>query len=564
MKSLKKIIFAGILIIFLVSFASAICCEKTVSGGTCLDVGSQSSCNSAFRIDNTACESTEYCSTGTCINNVQGTCVPSSQSACDSTLGGYWQSENSKDIAECKMGCCLVGDGATPAEKIKCNVLASQRNVEPDFREGVINPLECLSMANPTKKGACVYQSTTGRICTIETKEKCTSLAREFHADMLCSAPQLGTTCTMTERTMCVEGKNEVYFQDNCNQPANVYDSSKIKDVEYWTTLKEPVESCKPTESNVDSESCGNCNYQLGSVCGKEKLGTEDATYGNLICRDLSCTYNSETKAHGSSWCSEPRSNFENAKPGQISYRLYCYNGEVQYEQCGFQNRDRLCQVDETTKLAGCVPNRWQNCIFQNNIKDCENIDKGDCKVVPTIRRDENGKEAPFLDENLQQTRAMCVPKYTPAFNFWEPEQNIQGIQSSITPNQVCGYASTMSTAGYRQQFGPWKAWEGSCFVKCVESCKDSLIKDICEDPCIKSKCGMSESFKNTEGVMQKLGDVKLEEDWISNKEGLCSAMGDCGVKADYEKGDGYSSWKELFLGEKIDKTSIPNGDSHQ
>jgi hypothetical protein len=34
-------------------------------------------------------------------------------------------------------------------------------------------------------------------------------------------------TCGKTTNTVCVEGKDEVYFVDSCGNVANIYDASK-------------------------------------------------------------------------------------------------------------------------------------------------------------------------------------------------------------------------------------------------------------------------------------------------------------------------------------------------
>ena len=566
-KEILMVVLTSAIIIFLASNISAICCEQTLDGGICLDVGDRQYCNNTYRIDDTACESTQYCSTGTCVNNAEGTCISSSSTACDPSLGGYWYDDVQENIPECQLGCCFIGEGAAFVPRTTCNKMAADIAVQPDFRASITTQEECLLSAGPTRKGACVFQTGVGRECTIKTKEECNSEEKEFHAGLLCSAPELGTICTMTKRTTCVEGKNEVYFVDNCENPANVYNSELVGDINYWTYMKDPAsdEICGYGEANTNSQNCGNCNYLAGSTCGSSREAGVNPTYGNYICKDLSCTYKGETKAHGSAWCSQPISDFENATPGDLSYRLYCYNGEVQWELCG-NLREKLCKEDVPGK-ANCLSNRWQDCVFQTSSKDCLNTDKRDCKVKEGVnRKNESGDDILLLDESGKSIKAVCVARYPPGFNFWNPDEGILGITPQINPTQVCSAGSISSVAGYHKSVvSDWLALDGKCFGKCIKECETSIVKPECQENCF-SKCPDSESFMDMKGDALGLGvgNVDLKETWANNQEGLCISLGDCGVKGNYIGEDSYYSWKELFIGDNITKSNIPGADSYK
>ena len=568
-KKVCMVFLTSVIIIFLANNINAICCEQTLDEGICLNVGDRGYCNEDYRIDDTACESTQYCSTGTCVNNVEGICISSSSAACDPSLGGYWYDDAQENLPECQVGCCLIGEGAAFVPRTTCNKMAADIAIQPDFRETITTQEACLLSAGPTRKGACVFQTGRGRECTIETREKCNSEDKEFHAGLLCSAPELGTICTMTERTTCVDGVNEVYFVDNCENPANVYDSTMVGNIDYWTYMKDPASDqiCGYGNANTNSEDCGNCNYIGGSTCSSSRGAGVNPTYGDYFCRDLSCTYNGETKPHGSAWCSQPISEFENAKPGDLSYRLYCYNGEVQWELCG-NLREKLCKEDEEIfGEANCLPNRWQDCVFQNSSKDCLNTDKRDCRVEEGIsRKNESGGDLLFLHESGVYIKATCVSNYPPAFNFWEPDAGILGITPRINPAQVCSAGSVSSVAGYHKSIlTDWLAKEGTCFGKCIEECETKILfKPECQQSCFDD-CPGSESFMNMEksgglGV----GNVDLNTNWAKNQEGLCISLGDCGVKSNYIDQDSYYSWKELFIGDNVTKSSIPEADSYQ
>jgi hypothetical protein len=589
-----KIFFIGMFAFFLIIIAlgniSAVCCERTTGGGKCIDVGSSNYCSTEnnpttgtpYKIDNTACGSTPYCSTGTCVNNAAGTCTLSTDSACDPSLGGYWVNNLPSNIPDCKPGCCLIGDSSALVPLVGCREMSKAYGFTMDFKDSVTTVDACLQAAGPTTKGACVSQTTKGRTCDVETKEACTSASKDFHAGLLCTAPQLGTVCTIPNpaKTKCVDGKNEVYFADSCGNPANVYDSSKLTDTDYWTYIKDPTSSdiCGYGNANTNNPDCGNCNYLGGSTCGKP-TGIQPSN-GNYICKSLSCTLPDGTvKAHGSSWCNQPLSYFETAKPGDLSYRFSCFNGEVQADLCDTQ-RNSLCNETDNVpvfgSLASCIPNKWQYCIFLNNSKDCLS-GKMDCNVQKGIGlMNASGNYKSFLDSSSgSMIKAACVPKYPPGFNFWTPDAAVMGITPTLDSSQACAIASSSVLAGYHAWvLGNWNSIEGFCFKQCIDNCSSSIVKGICQEGCF-SGCPRSESFLDYGTTVfgggsgpyasgtNDLGNVSLDSTWATNEELLSVALGDCGVKANYIGQPGYNSWKDLFIGGNISSSSIPNGDSY-
>ncbi len=581
-----KIIFGLFLMIFLVGFVSAVCCERTIGeggtgGGVCLDVGDRQYCDPDYRIDDTtACESTQYCSTGTCVNNAEGTCAISSSSACDPNLGGFWYAESADNIAECKYGCCFIGEGTSFIHRTTCNKRSADAKISPDFRDSITTWEECMLNAGPTAEGACVFETEEGRECTIETREKCLELGRDPHAGLLCSAPELGTICTMTERTRCVDGRHEVYFEDNCDNAANVYDASKVDNIDYWTYMKDFASSelCGYGLSNTNSKVCGNCNYLAGSTCGSARGTGVNPESGDNICINLNCTYKGETRAHDTAWCSQPISYFENAKPGDLSYRLYCFQGEVQWELKD-NRRNKLCKEDVPGE-ANYVSNRWQDCVFQNSSKDCLNTEQRDCKVLEGVsRKNDSGGDILLLNyiytydyagevtsESIDSIKATCVARYPPGFDFWNPDAAIYGNSPEFTPAYVCIAGSVSSAVGYHKRLASdWKAKDYRCVGECIEKCSDWVIgKPECQETCFWD-CPASESFLDMEGSGQLgVGEVDLNLDWTENREELCVSLGDCGVKANYVGGDSYYSWKELFIGDNITKTNIFEADEYQ
>ena len=610
MRKLKKIflsgILLGILIIFSVNTVSAVCCERTivvngVGGGTCVDVADDQYCDDEYRIDKTtACASTQYCNpTGTCVNNKDGTCMISSSAACNPDLGGFWREENyitePGAIPECQIGCCVTGEGTVLEPRTTCTARAATKGITPDFRESITDLDECLSIAGPSTKGACVFQTDVGKDCDIYTHEECLALGRKPHPGLLCSANILGTICTMTEETKCDDEKgHEVYFRDNCGNTANVYNSALIEDVDYWTYMKDPASSeiCGFGSANINNKTCGNCYYgDAGSTCGSARGTGVEPEFGDFICRDLSCDYNGVTKPHGSAWCSAPLSSFEQTNPGDLSYRLSCYNGEVERTLCG-NRREELCKetilVSETTLPDGsvvvtetglgdanCDMNFWQLCTAQENSNDCLNPAM-DCTIKTGIskKNQTTGEDILFLDytytydtdgniasESSELIKAICVARYPPGFNFWETETTIEGEETEVTPAYVCSAGSISALAGYSTNIvAKWNAKEYSCFAKCIEDYSLKERQKICFALCPDSEAFIDMPRSGELGV----GYVNLSSTWTEEREGLCISLGDCGVKANYLGRDSYYSWKELFIGDNITKASIFEADNYQ
>ncbi|MBW6442436.1 hypothetical protein K0A97_01475 [Patescibacteria group bacterium] len=546
------------------------CAEKTnwPNGGAWCQMVPLDEVNTNYRYSRTSCESTEYCSVGTCVNTLTGKCLPGPQATCDPEKGGYFYNKDKDEVAECKIGCCFLGDGAAMVERVKCDALGREYNLNAEFRAGITEELVCLAMASPKSKGACVLGTEVGRSCSFITREECQSSQGEFHEDLLCTNPILGTVCAMTQRTTCVSGKNEVYFVDSCGNIANVYDANKIDDIAYWSYVPgvEGVEIDWGPDSNAGSRILGSCDYLLGSTCARYDRSIDGSNakpdYGNYVCRDLSCPESSLTggikREHGESWCSKPLEYFENAKPGDISYLLYCYNGEVKYELCDHY-RNSLCYEEKAsdgrTTYAGCTLNEWTGCIFQDNTRDCENL--RDCKVLENVGvfRTSYGTEQLMLNSTSgEMIRASCVPKYSPGFKFWDPTGTIPSL-SSENPGSICELSNVVCYVHYTQELIWTSVWRADPFPECVELCKKEgggawsctrQCTPICFD-------GFTDQRSNTRF------DVYVAFKWAKSWQNLCSSLGDCGAGSNYMGTSGYNSWKDLFIpGNHVKLDNIP------
>ncbi len=471
----KKIfifIILGIFLISILSFISAVetsyCCEKTTAGAWCQNT-KQENCDVKYQKAATSCESTSYCKLGTCYDSQEGTCMENSPAKVCNEEGGVWAEGKPDNLPQCKLGCCLVGNQAAYVTQTRCKRLSSLYSLEINFRTDISNEVECIASASSEVKGACVFEREFEKTCEFLTKKECsemksttttttesggflglfsskknittsTSAETSFHEGYLCSSDELGANCGPTEQTTCIEGRDEVYFKDSCGNIANVYDSSKIKDKSYWNKVIGKAESCGSGKSNANSQTCGNCDYFLGSTC-KAYKSSEDKkrpTYGDNICRDLSCSYEGKTYQHGETWCADSKG-VKNNLPGSRYFRLVCYNSEVSVEPCA-DFRQEICIQDEINgfKTAACRVNKWQDCNSQTAQKDCENEDRRDCK---------------WIGENKANIK--CVPKYSPGFDFWETGNDAESL---------CQSASTQCIVEYEKGLTGGK--------KCVENCE--------------------------------------------------------------------------------------------
>lgn len=547
------------------------CAEKTTEGAYCIMVPEEE-CEEGYNCERTSCEATTYCSTGTCENTQTGNCLPATQATCDPDQGGFFYNQPREEVAACQIGCCLLGEEATLAEQSKCDSIGKDYGVIGDFRQDITDEATCLAMAQPEAKGACFSETDVGRECNFETREECQERGWEFREGMLCTAPELNTVCHRTEQTTCVPGRNRVYYVDSCGNRANVYDASKKDDVAYWSYLPgiEGVEIDEGDGVNAGSRNLGSCDYLGGSTCKRYDRtvdGSPPPTYGDYLCRDLRCSANELTggmeRGHGESWCSASIESFENANPGEISHLLYCYEGEVRYEsEPGGGIRNMLCYEDSETGRADWVPNRWADCVLAETTRECEDETVRDCKIVDvkaSVLRTSYGTEKLLRDSDTgKKIQATCVPRYTPGFKFWDSEGTMTDVPGEVdTPVSMCELANTFCFVPYTQEIRWASQWREDPLGECVEQCRaGGGSRGECREECTPV---CFEEFSDQKRTREFKVDVDGE--WAESWKTLCTAIGDCGVSANYKGVEGYHRWIELFKpGDNVNIDSILDG----
>ncbi|MBI2452481.1 hypothetical protein HYV50_05425 [Candidatus Pacearchaeota archaeon] len=543
-----------------------VCCEKTKSGLFCQDV-KEEQCATA---DNppTSCVSVSSCKPGFCFDSFEGTCLDNTPQMVCNENKGTWFAEKP---AQCELGCCVLGDQGSFVTLTRCKKMSGDFGLETNFNPDIKDETECILTAGSRERGACVFNEDFEKTCKLTTRQECapenilggsgkfgivnetqnrnlegltpagsgnegtgsitgqaiSDLATnevKFYSGKLCTAEELGTNCAMTKETICIPGKEEVYFVDTCGNPGNVYDASKINDKEYWANIKDKSEICGPDSGNENSQTCGNCNYLFGTFCRASNSKTARPTYGTNICASLNCVDDEgNEKLHGESWClydggSGVATAATGAKVGSKFYRQICNNGEILTEPCADFRQEECIENNIDTPQgrfseAACRVNRWQDCTAQRSQRDCENSDKRDCKWFNGIGYVLMGSilNGSSLDDNSLASarqrasgaiqaqgglenipRGACVPKVTPGLNFWTGDE----------ARGICAQANAICPVTYEKKAVGGGDW------KCVKNCE----------------CDPNE---HPEVLAQRLQ--------------LCMSLGDCGPKVNWVGDKGYN-----------------------
>ncbi len=511
------------------------CCEE-INNATCQPIGSEDSC--AGQTWMTDCESTDLCKTGTCVDEEEGTCSVGTKKGCEDN----WEDNPIDEVFECQLGCCILDDGA---KKI------FTRNIQCTTQGGVFDSstsqLDCRVYTK--EMGACVLNDGG---CQFVTENTCATLDGDFYLKTLCSHPDLNNNCAMSLPIVEVETtcyNDKVYFLDNCSNIANVYDVSKLDDLDYWKKVQNS--SCG---DGKDSQTCGNCDG-LTSMCAPSSEAGVNPDYGDYACEDLSCEddYFEEKyerpPQNGESWCIyESYIGESRDVVGSEHRRRWCDRGEIKVEACG-EYRMQICGEKTTGEysVARCRANEGWRC-FQiepvayefeddgeisneddigdfndecDSLSDCrvqqvdlhdEDAPKiyadpgnyywhliGDDQAIdPLARSKEDGEYSNFFIFDV------CVPEYPAGLKFWEAEDK---------SNDLCSIASVSCPTSWVKG-----VFHTQCRGNC--NCLDQKFADEMNEFCTSiGDCG---GYVNTEGKYTKnfrTFDIdKLDDDdayWI-------------------------------------------------
>lgn len=522
-----------------------VCCEKTNSGAWCQNTPEEN-CDTGFRITPTSCKSTSFCKPGCCIDTDEGLCMENTpQRVCEEGTG-TWEEDEECNIPQCDLGCCILGDQASFVTLTRCKKLSGFYGLETNFNLNIGDEASCILTAQFQDRGACVFESENQRTCKFTTRGECLNLrgrnitsGSEFFKNYLCSADELATNCGPTTETICIPGKDEVYFKDSCGNPANIYDANKIysKNSAYWQQIVSKANSCGfgDENGNAGSSSCGNCDYFFGSICGKGS-----ATYGNNICKDLNCKENGVERKNGESWCEYKGTSvvgLGSEAVGSRHIRKVCFSGEITTEPCAdFRNEICLSETIETTQgdftEAACRVNRWSDCIDQDEKEDCLNSDKRDCYWLPGF----SFKGA--LTGVLAAEGESSAGESNSIFSGGETGGFLGGLTESLTGGVIAQEEGVVvkKNGGICLPDHPigLKFWNS---VEAQGVC--SFGNAVCD---VKYEKGLTTGFddKCTENCQC------MRDDWAIKMNNVCTSIGDCGayVNAAGKFTDDGAEWK--------------------
>ena len=558
------------------------CCEKTTDGKFCQNAP-ESQCDSSFKKSPTACESTSYCKPGCCFNEVDGICMEGTPQKVCQDNNGIWGNDVQCNIPQCNLGCCIMGDQGAFVTLTRCKQLSGFYGLKTDFRRTITDEATCIATAQQADKGACVTEDATAGVkkCVFTTRAQCSvgNLGGEanitltnttqvqnntqapvgFYKDTLCSAPELGSICGRSTKTVTIDGKDEVYFTDTCGNIANIYDASRFSDNQYWKKVFKKSESCGYGSSNAGSTTCGNCDYFRGSIAKKASRSTGFPSYGDYICVDLSCK--TAGKQHGESWCvsDSPNGNGQDTV-GSRYYKEVCLFNEVVTEPCA-DFRGDICIQDSLNGFseAACRTNRWQDCLAQKDESDCTNSDVRDCLWRPGYYLSSSTSQIEKTNNDTEKgdltPEGLCMPKYPPGLTFWGSTSSSSGTTafSSTTGNfsasssQGTGYVSPSSSSGTSAStqcaFGNVKVsfnWEQTTHPAMIGGSLGKLISGLTgtkdsEWGCANGTEGDTCRIYIAEADWSKanITDDAIKK-WSADMNVFCGNLGDCGGKANF------------------------------
>ncbi|MCK5342112.1 MAG: hypothetical protein KAR20_01845, partial [Candidatus Heimdallarchaeota archaeon] len=241
------------------------CCSLAIDGQKCATATETTCSEGAFFAEGALCSATSFCRKGCCYDENAGIY---DKNVLKSDCPKSWVNDPNCNMPGARLGCCILGANSIFETEGQCRVDTLNRALGYDEVvdwNSDVNEAQCLMLSATQNEGACVLAE---KNCKFGTEVDCLNYGGQFNEGYLCTSPSLNTSCEITEETTCIEGKDGVYFLDSCGNYANIYDSSKLNNVNYWDRVISSEESCNSgNNGNANSKSCGNCNRFLGGIC---------------------------------------------------------------------------------------------------------------------------------------------------------------------------------------------------------------------------------------------------------------------------------------------------------
>lgn len=520
------------------------CCTNSKNGSSCQEFYSGSDCekNCLGACNSGSCSQRAECKLGCCFDKEEGVCAPqSAKERCENQTNGQWSQDSYCNINQCQKGCCKLGLQNQFITEQRCKKLAGLYGTNFSFNKGVKDELSCIEKSSQDDRGACVYGEANKdgkRNCKATTQTECKSnIKGEFHKGDLCSKTSLNTVCERQKSTNCVEGNDGVYWFDSCGNMENIYSSDKDSS---WAGGKilDKSKSCNSDSANTKSSTCGNCNYEKGSICGTYRIGTDTKPkYGDYVCKDLNCKNApgqagiKKNRINGESWCVYDgqigeagissltsilgidtsilgnKGLLSSDVVGSRHFRYLCVNGEVNVEPCA-DYRKEIC-VDKGSvngkNNAICRVNMWESCVGLNSETGCGTACMAQCKINPDCR-----VQNVEVDKNFKFNA--CVPKYPPGFDL----AGLGGITSLLSGSSgtVGDLAGGLGSLANNQLLGSL-----SDGISSLNTC--GMASQTCTVTYIKKCPGGWKCVDNCNCMTM---------DFTSQLNNLCVSAGDCGA----------------------------------
>jgi len=443
-------------------------------------------------------------------------------------------------MSKARLGCCVLGTRAIYETEGQCRVDSSVRAMGNssiiDWRDD-FDEAECMFLGMGQERGACVLDGgtpldssghQTGQGCEFVTGDDCFSLGGDFNAGYLCSSPSLKTNCVMTKKTTCVDERDEVYSVDSCGNIANIYDSSRIDDVDYWDKVVEVEDLCdEGVKGNADSASCGNCNRFAGSICGSSIEDNFDVDIGDYYCRDLSCEFLGETYKDGESWCGyDGKIGDGDDVVGSRHWKYSCSQGKVNLEPECDDMRNEICIQSNTLdfigregitalvgndsvefRTASCVANNGRACLALNGNEGTMEEVMAECEDTLNCRIESVNIGSHFKFD-------VCLPKYPAGFDM-------RNKHYAKTAKVACGMADLTCTVVYEPKFF------GGCGVAANGGCLTNKFAEEMNDFCRGlGDCGGSANIVGGYSDSYDVwGSGRLTQGWINKLKGLADPV---------------------------------------
>ncbi|MFQ5531295.1 MAG: hypothetical protein ACE5ES_01625, partial [Candidatus Nanoarchaeia archaeon] len=461
------------------------CCTQTTDGAVCQEVlQGDSSCSDDNFIPS-RCNEVSECRTGCCIDESEGLCSENTPKGTCEAEGGEFNSDTACNILQCQLGCCVLGSQTQFVTDQRCQVLSDFHGLEKDYRQQIKTEVECLLLGNEQVFGACI---TSDNVCQFTTQVECLALGGDFFEGQMCS---LVSSCEKQSNVGCVDEKDEIYWFDSCGNRENIYEggSQEARDRSYNNGLVlSKADSCNPTSNNINSETCGNCNYLLGSKCSETDLSEIRVEDGPYVCRDLNCenTFDGSDRVNGESWCNYDASVGNGEDPvGSRHWRHICIDGKEIVDPCA-DFRQEVCVEQEINltesgsekfSTSSCVLNEWRTCLTINNEENVNTLrsecsENKHCFVKEVFHPGDRVADGPVT---------VCLPQYSPGFQFYGEAGDVASAACAFATQEVqvvqvheCGFLGigddwvyvaneVATTEAWTQSMNKWCTSIGDC-----------------------------------------------------------------------------------------------------